>query len=108
MDRLKFGTRELMGTARQTSVWTEGTHVSALELTVEGEVTREDLAAMTACPLEIVGENGETQGVHEGYTVLYRHSVVLAKEDETKKKLEEAERENAALLYRLLTGEDEQ
>ena len=112
MDRLKFGERELLGSVRQTGVWMDGRHASALELVVSGGVTQEDLEAMTGFPLEIIGEDGQTQGVHRGYGILFRHSVVLVKKDEARQKLEEtesalmrAEEENAELLYRLLTGE---
>ena len=68
------------------------------------------LAAMQEHALEILDENGAVQGKHTGYTVLTKHSVVLAQADPDGQALEQAnaryavlEAEHAALLFELLT-----
>ena len=112
MDKLKFGSLELQGTAVSTTARVGDMSVPALELRVEGPVDETALAAVTQCDLEIYGENGALQGVHSGYRTVARHSLVLAKVTDlqqelmdTRTALEQVEREHAALLFESLTGE---
>lgn len=110
MDTLRFGTVELLGSAHQTTVRNGQRQVPALELRLAGPADQAALAAMQEHALEILDENGAVQGTHSGYTVLAKHSVVLAQADPDGQALEQAnaryavlEAEHAALLFELLT-----
>ncbi|MBR5537480.1 MAG: hypothetical protein IKU58_06225 [Clostridia bacterium] len=112
MDKLKFGSLELQGTAMSTVAWVGGMSVPALELRVEGPLDGAALAAAAQNDLEIYGEDGTLQGTHSGYHTVTRHSLVLAKVTDlqqelmdTRTALEQVEREHAALLFESLTGE---
>ena len=112
MDKLKLGGVELQGTAVSTVARVEGMNVPALELRIEGPVTEAVLAAAAENELQIYGADGVLQGEHCGYHTVVRHSLVLAKVTDlqqelldTRAALEQAERENAALLFENLTGE---
>ena len=83
MDTLRFGTVELLGSAHQTTVRNGQRQVPALELRLAGPADQAALAAMQEHALEILDENGAVQGKHTGYTVLTKHSVVLAQADPT-------------------------
>lgn len=110
MDTLRFGTVELLGSAHQTTVRNGQRQVPALELRLAGPADQAALAAMQEHALEILDESGAVQGKHTGYTVLTKHSVVLAQADPDGQALEQAnaryaalEAEHAALLFELLT-----
>lgn len=112
MDKLRFGKTELRGTVHQSFAGVAGQQLPALELRLEGGVDAAALEAMQTCPLEILGQDGSVQGVHEGYHKLVRHSVLLARVDGVQRELEASrrecaalERENAALMLKVLTGE---
>lgn len=103
MDKLRFGTVELWGTVHQSSACQDGRQLPALELRIQGGADASMLEAMQNCPLEVLDEQDQVQGVHEGYTKLMRHSVLLARADEAqllaemKQRCEALEKENAAL-----------
>lgn len=120
MDILKFGETQLQGSVVAIKTSVEGETVPGLELRIAGAVTQEALKAMTENDLMIYGADGQLLGRQEGYTTVAQHRVVLAKMNSSQKDLaatkralsqmkeEKAilERENAALLYRKLTGEE--
>lgn len=122
MDHLKFGATELNGSVYQTTARVAGRTVPALEITVEGAISEEALQDMQSHPLEILGAEGALQGKQEGYTTLIRHSVILACPTDAERELaqvrkalsqsekeaEQLERENAELLFQMLTGEGNQ
>lgn len=97
MDTLRFGTVELLGSAHQTMVRNGQRQVPALELRLAGPADQAALTAMQENALEILDENGAVQGTHTGYTVLAKHSVVLAQEDPDGQALAQANARYAAL-----------
>lgn len=103
MDKLRFGQVELWGTVHQSSAYQDGRQLPALEVRMNGGADTSVLEAMQTCPLEVLDEQGQVQGVHKGYTRLMRHSVLLAKADEAQllaemqQRCAQLEKENAAL-----------
>lgn len=97
MDKLKMGNAELLGSARFTTATVAGRSVPALELVVEGPVDQAALEAMAQGVLEIYGDDGLLQGTHKGYSMVARHSVVLAKVTDVQQELAEARAALAAL-----------
>lgn len=112
MDKLKIGETERTGDVLFTTAQTAGMTVPALELRLEGPVDAALLEQLEKGELEIRDEDGTLLGSYTGYDTVVRRSVVVAKVPDAQKELQAAqaqlavlERENAALLYQVLTGE---
>ena len=84
----------------------------ALRFEFEGAVSEEEIAALMSGSFEILDENGEVMGIHEGYNTLKSVSVVVGKITTDEQKIEEleatvaaAEAEKSALAESLAQSE---
>lgn len=56
-----------------------GNSYPALRFEFENEITADDITALTSGSFEILNDNGEVMGTHEGYNTLKSVSVVVGK-----------------------------
>lgn len=68
----------------------------ALRFEFENEATAEDIEALLCGSFEILDENGEVIGIHEGYNTLKGVSVVIGKITPDEQRIEELEASLAA------------
>lgn len=79
----------------------------ALRFEFETEAPAEDIQVLMSGSFEILDDNGEVLGTHEGYNTLKSVSVVVGKITTDEQKIEELEATNAELTTTLETTQAE-
>ena len=77
----------------------------ALRFEFENEAPAEDVQALMSGSFEILDDNGEVLGTHEGYNTLKSVSVVVGKITTDEQKIEELEAEKSVLAESLAASE---
>lgn len=80
---------------------------SALRFNFAGEITAADLSVLMSGSFEILDDEGNVLGVHEGYNTLKSLSVSIGKITSDEQKIEELEASNAELSTNLETAQAE-
>ena len=73
-----------------------GNSYPALRFEFENEITADDITALTSGSFEILNDNGEVMGTHEGYNILKSVSVVIGKITTDEQRIEALEATIAA------------
>lgn len=79
----------------------------ALRFEFENEATTEDIEVLLSGRFEILDDNGEAVGVHEGYNTLKSVSVIIGKVTTEEQRIEELEAEKTTLVESLAVIETE-
>lgn len=79
----------------------------ALRFEFENEAVEEDVQALLSGSFEILDDNGEVMGIHEGYNTLKSVSVVVGKITTAEQQIKELEAANAELTITLETTQAE-
>ena len=82
-----------------------GKSYPALRFEFDNEATAADIEVLLSGSFEILDDNGEVMGVHEGYNTLKSVSVVVGKITTDEQKIEELEAEKSALAESLAQSE---
>ena len=82
-----------------------GNSYPALRFEFENEITADDITALTSGSFEILNDNGEVMGTHEGYNTLKSVSVVVGKITTDEQRIEALEAEKSALAESLAQSE---
>jgi hypothetical protein len=77
----------------------------ALRFEFDNEATAEDVQALMSGSFEILDDNGEVMGTHEGYNTLKSVSVVVGKITTDEQKIEKLEAEKSVLAASLAQSE---
>lgn len=82
-----------------------GKSYPALRFEFDNEANAADIEVLLSGSFEILDDNGEVMGVHEGYNTLKSVSVVVGKITTDEQKIEELEAEKSALAESLAQSE---
>ena len=87
------------------SIKRNGKTYPALRFDFDNAASEEDVNALLSGSFEILDDNGEVIGAHEGYNTLKNISVVIGKITTAEQKIEELEAEKTALAESLAQSE---